>query len=280
MTPKRGAPVMVELMKRQSARARGTAPEGTDPYASPNQPGLLPAGQEPSNSGLEDPGEALNRHAVRGQQLQFWGVLIAAIVVLITLTAILAFRFGETTGRQEGVKFSDGGNGALTPVRPGTPGGGLTGTPDVLPQPVEPDGGASVRQFGPDGAQIGGGASGVTIETELRPGWNYLVVATLRRDDAEVSARFLAENGVPVRLIAVGSGRTSGGGGVDRRGEARKDSLWQVIVLRGIPPTEFSARRAERDELVRQIVGLGKAWRSRDRSVPTNFAEPFWDRID
>jgi hypothetical protein len=277
MTPKRGAPVMVELMRRQSARAGGTAPEGTDPYASPNQPGLLPAGQEPS---MEDPGEALNRHAVRGQQLQFWGILITAIVVLITLTAILAFRFGETTGRQDGAKFSDAGalggsssgQGVVPPVI--NPGDGQGGGGEAPAIPGEdPARGAS------SSTQLGG------FENDIRSGWNYLVVATLRREDAELSARFLAENGIPVKLIAVGAGRIAGTGGesrggVDRRGEARKDSLWQVVVLRGIPPTEFSARRAERDDLVQQIVGLGRTWRSRDRSAPTNFASPYWDRMD
>lgn len=235
---------------------------------------------------MEDPGEALNRHAVRGQQLQFWGVLITAIVVVITLTAILAFRFGETTGRQEGAKFSDGGASSRNGSQTQPTGAGAPGEQDgMAPGGSVPGDGSSLS--GP-GTQLGGGGG---FEADVRSGWNYLVVATLRREDAELSGRFLAENGIPVKLIAVGAGRIAAGGGgdsrggdlrsgVDRRGEARKDSLWQVVVLRGIPPTEFSARRAERDELVQQIVGLGRTWRSRDRSAPTNLASPYWDRMD
>jgi len=109
-----------------------------------------------------------------------------------------------------------------------------------------------------------GGPSGPAVQpgaaTELVPGMNYLVVATLkRREDALEAANYLQGKGL--RMAAV-----------------RERDDWVVLVLQGYDRSQFTAKERERRVLRERVQAAGRTWRAENKAAPTDFAQPFWRR--
>ncbi|MBL8757294.1 MAG: hypothetical protein JNK35_02550 [Phycisphaerae bacterium] len=130
-----------------------------------------------------------------------------------------------------------------SPVRPGP-------TPTPTPTPTPP-------------------ALPATVDT-LTPGYNYLVVATLMKADADEAAAYLNANGVPVAL------RTVSGKPIDPASPEANNVQWQVVVLKGYAPADLGRLSGERMALATKVQSLGRRWKAENKRAPTDFAQVYW----
>lgn len=263
VTRKRGAPVLIELITRPSGPSVGGSPA-----AQPMTGGVGRGGSSVSNP--DNWGGALSRGGGDGRSdLRLPAMLIGAGIVVVVIAAIMGYQLGQKKERQDVAERNAAGSG---PSQPGT---GAT-VPPLGPGVVDPlNGGAS----DPNSAMGGGVIKSPPLapvpapaDAGLQDGWNYLVVATLRRSEAETAARYLADEGIPVQLVAAERG------GVDRGGSGANNGLWQLWVLRGVPSGEYSQRRSEREALETKVKMLGRTWKAQNRKAPTDFASTYWVR--
>ena len=194
-------------------------------------------------------------------------MLVGAGIVVVVVAAIIGFQLGQKKERQGWVDGNAAGNG---PSQNNTSGAGGTGGSVIAPPPTVND---PLNGTNPGGVTppVPAPAKQVT-DVGLQDGWNYLVVATLRRAEAEEAARYLVENEIPVQLVPYERG------GVDRGGGGANNARWQLWILRGVPPGAFSKTQAERDALKSKIEMLGRTWKAKNRQAPTDFAESYWQK--
>lgn len=215
-------------------------------------------------------GGALSRGGGDGRSdLRLPAMLIGAGIVVVVIAAIMGYQLGQKKERQDVAERNAAGSG------PAQPGSGAIAPPPG-PGVVDPlNGGA-----GDPNAAIGGGVIKpaplapvpAPADLTLQDGWNYLVVASLRRSEAVEAATYLKDNGIPVQLVAAERG------GVDRGAGGANNGLWQLWVLRGVPSGEYSQRRSEREALETKVKLLGRTWKAQNRKAPTDFASTFWVR--
>jgi hypothetical protein len=99
-------------------------------------------------------------------------------------------------------------------------------------------------------------------------------VAALRRSEAEQAAIFLKENGIAIQLVPAPGAK----GPVDQGGGGANNGLWQLWVLDGVSPGEYSQRRAQREALETKVKMLGRMWKAQNRKAPTDFSSQFWQK--
>jgi hypothetical protein len=180
---------------------------------------------------------------------------IAAVMVLVALTWVIAFQQGEGNaaaklklgGSEEPVApaitdpmLEADGRGAISP-RPTSQRPVSTNTTSTTSRrPVET-------------------ASGPVVAWEpgtdpREPAHNYLLIATVPYRDAEAMAQFLSEQGVPA-AAAPASDK------VDPKRAMANNDPHVVFPLKGVHSSEYSARQGERDALKARVEQIGKLWR-------------------
>jgi hypothetical protein len=202
-------------------------------------------------------------------------LLIGAGIIVVVIAAIVGYQIGNKKERDNWAKNNAGGSGPAQ-----SPAGGNTPTPPAtgVIDPLNGGGNGGTLPLDPNAAAGGGvikppiPAPAPTTEAGLQDGWNYLVVATLRRTEAEEAARYLNDNQIPVQLVPYKTG------GVDRGGGDANNGRWQLWILRGVPPGAFSKTQTERDALKSKIEMLGRTWKAKNRQAPTDFAEAYWQK--
>ncbi|MDP1661078.1 MAG: hypothetical protein Q8L55_04105 [Phycisphaerales bacterium] len=264
MNRKRGAPVLIELIARPSGPSIGGPP------ATPSD------GAGRGGSAVSNPanwGGAADRPAGRGdglirRDLRLPAMLIGGGIVVVVFAAIIGYQLGQKKERQGWANDNAGGSG---PGQSGSPVAPLAGPGvrdplnegGIAPSPNAAGGAGFVRPLVPNPGQP-------VTEMGLQDGWNYLVVATLRRADAEEAATYLKDNGVPVQLVPYKNA------GVDRGGGDANNGRWQLWILRGVPRGEYSKSQPERDALKSKVEMLGRTWKAKNRQAPTDFSGSFW----
>jgi hypothetical protein len=209
--------------------------------------------------------------------------ILGAAVVLIALVAWISYAVGRRTeGREWAKQHGNSTNPANTssgsgedtssqanPNRdPSKPKPGELGGP-ALGINNEPDNNTrSQTQNQNENPDRTSPTSDLASITELTPGWNYLVVATLGREDAEAAARRLAANGIPVQLVRDKSRRSSG----------IQAEQWEVFVLQGYESGRFGETARQRANLANKVRAVGRAWKAEVRLAPTDFSDVFWKK--
>ena len=274
---KRGAPVLIELISRPNGPSVGGSPAAA--YPSPAESGTR-GGHPVSNP--ENWGAASSRSGggAGRKDLRLPALLIGAGIVVVVVAAIIGYQLGQKKEKQDWAQNNSGtgGGGGGGGPQPG----GTGGTPNLNGSGVvDPlNGGGGVGKPDPNAAAGGGVIKPAPVPAlnpyELRDGWNYLVVATLRRSEAEEAATYLKDNRIPIQLVA--AEKAGGGGGVDRGAAAANNGLWQLWVLEGVPSGEYSQRRTEREALETKVKMLGRTWKAQNRKAPTDFGSTYWVR--
>ncbi len=209
-----------------------------------------------------------------------WLYAAAAGVVVLSLVWVVAFKVGESSGQREGnervARLVQGGGGGENGTKPTTGAGSAVVAPDPLlrtekapvvgarlqaPPPVPP---ASVPITGAAARTDSGAVLG------FQAGLNYLVVATLRKADADEAAKYLSGQGLAVMILPER--------GIDANSAQASGVSWEVLILRGYS-SPLSATQAERDALEAQVKSLGRRWKAENRKAPTDFAQVFWKRF-
>lgn len=223
----------------------------------------------------------------RGVPAGIW-YAVAGVLIVSVLVWWLAFNMGHARGRGEGEQLvrqmaGDDAKGLTTlrdplqttqPVTkpgPATDAAELPKAPDPTPTKAAP----------PPSTRPTTAPTTDAAVTTLQPGFNYLVVATLMRKDAEEAAAYLKANGLDTAMVAVGGGGGATGktgGGVDPKGNPAKDDRlqYEVLVLRGLSSARVRAGDAEIGRLETQVKNLGRKWKAENRRAPTDFAQTFW----
>ena len=87
---------------------------------------------------------------------------------------------------------------------------------------------------------------------------NYLIAATLPRDEGEKAAQFLASRGLEIALVPV-----------DNQG-----SRWVVVVLQGVAAKDLGGPAAR--NLEQRLQSLGREYKQ--MKGPTVFNDPWWKK--
>ncbi|MFN0010999.1 MAG: hypothetical protein ACKVS8_05070 [Phycisphaerales bacterium] len=204
-----------------------------------------------------------------------WLYAAAAGVVVLSLVWVVAFKVGESSGVREGnervARLVQGGGGAENAGKTTTGAGSAIVATDPLlrtekapapaPTPAPP---VNV----PVPATVKTSESGAVLG--FQAGLNYLVVATLRRADADEAAKYLSAQGLAVMILPER--------GIDPNSAQAASVSWEVLILRGYS-SPLSATQAERDALEAQVKSLGRRWKAENRKAPTDFAQVFWKRF-
>lgn len=204
-------------------------------------------------------------------------MLIGAGVIVVVVAAIIGYQLGQKKEKQDWALNNAGSPSAAQP------GPGATPNPSGVADPLNGTG-SGTGQVDPNAAAGGGvikpaPTAPAVVETTLRDGWNYLVVASLRRAEAEEAATYLKDSGLGLGVQLVPAERGGGGGGgVDRDSSGANNGLWQLWILKGIPSGEYSARRTEREALETKVKMLGRTWKAQNRKAPTDFSSTYWVR--
>lgn len=286
----------------ESARATSAAPApAVEPKPVAHVGTFAPQGsQTPPTAAAHPPAPATGFQPWSADQVQRrasallgrspW-ILVAAIVGTALVVWILAYSLGLSAGKADGdrrvadvsARYAppseplDPGRAGDPPQRsdppanpdqsrksdntpPGGGSGSSTPAPKPSPSPVKP---------GPTPAPEPPPALPSTVDT-LTPGYNYLVVATLMKADADEAAAYLTANGVPVTL------RTVSGKPIDPASPEANNVQWQVVVLKGYAPADLGRLSGERMALATKVQSLGRRWKAENKRAPTDFAQVYW----
>lgn len=278
MARKRGAPVLIELMKSGSNSPSENAPQLRfapieQIEAKPNvQSGQTLVGgmAMPPRSGKGGPPIGLSWLSQLAKiPLVMWYVILAVLVVSVS-GYLLGFTKGKSTKdetdmqRRAKVLLADGPQTAPAIPQPGSEFNGNGG----VTTPITPNSSGVATDVG----RAANPAANLAVVTpasnepdaQLQVGMNYLICGVFKRqDDADKSAAFLISKGIPAVIIPARefSGATSS-----------KDFM--VLIKRGYTREKYSV-----SGLREKVQGLGRLWRAEDRRAPTDFAQPYWDKF-
>ncbi len=269
---KRGAPVLIELLKNRSTRVERPVAHEVPVRHTPS----VDVEPKPRSFAAGFPG-------ARSQN--FW-FLVAAAIALISIVSIAAYMLGTNKGESDATRKLIGQPDAPRmdqiqppPIAPDPLGGGDTPkqgnvkpTPvlPVVPQPAKslprlktPNGDFEIVFDNPDAGPS--------------PGLNYLAVGTLYEKDAKDACEYLSRKGVPCFLWPETRKDASGKPvKVDPNVPAAKNGRWVVYVLKGAERPFSSEFRPTKDALERLIMDLGARWKQENRLAPTKFDQPLW----
>lgn len=272
MTRKRGAPVLVELIKKYPGDAQGERGTSTiAPYPAqeiPRPPMSADA------AGLADSAVwGAARRLVNRRDARWWLLGASALIVVGVAALWIGHAAGKKSGSQEWAMREANLPPPLDPVTEGnTPrstngvqaGPGEPGS--ALNQPVTPGSG----QAPPGSAQSSPNAPQSPTFDAFETGKNYLLVATLPYEEAREVGEFLGGKGYGAKLIPRGK--------MDIGTAAAKNALCEVIILRGFASDEFKAREKERTDLMLRIKRVGRLWKAENRRAPSDFADALWKK--
>ncbi len=204
-----------------------------------------------------------------GLFVSYSGLAIAAgaAALLLILVAVVSYRSGAEDEKNQ-----------LLAERTQTP--PTKPADDHTPDPAETVGGTArvpeqpnSRDAGNDATSSGGSALPVLGEDPRERGHNYLVVATLFRQDATAAAQFLTDSGVPCVVVAP-EGKSPDSLLQDRR------SNWLVVARQGFSTEEYKlpSSQTRRADLERRVKQIGRRWKQ-DKKGSTDFADSFWDKF-
>ncbi len=231
--------------------------------AYPNDAASTPSARELLARGDELLGEGWRR----------WMVFAAAAVVVLLVGYVLGhFVRGREADRREAEIVGRFGPGeqVTDPLKTGaSPNGGGSdsghqGKPEVRPSP----GGSGNQAPSPAPSPVPPRPE--PLSDSLKPGNNYLIVATLMRKEAEEAAQFLSSNKVPAVLV------TASGKAIDPSSPEANNVQWMVVVLRGYSQAEYKAQDVERRDLMNKVQLLGRKWKSENKRAPTDFGQVYW----
>lgn len=208
-----------------------------------------------------------------------WLYAAAAGVVMLSLVWVAAFKMGEATGRRDG----DDKVRRLVQGEPGARQAGAGAVADPLAVPAKPPAASpapptarSAEQPRLSDAQTAATPAAKPLPQSgsavvgFQPGLNYLVVATLRKADADEAAKYLSGQGLPMMILPER--------GIDPASSQANNASWEVLVLNGYS-SPLSATQAERADLETKVKSLGRRWKAENRKAPTDFAQVFWKRF-
>ena len=211
-----------------------------------------------------------------------WLYVAAAGVVVLSLVWVAAFKVGEATGRRDGKELVSRlvqGESAAKHAGPGAvadplakpanapavaPSKGAAVPPRAEPLPQPETKAATTDTTAKPLPQAGAAVLG------FQPGLNYLVVATLRKADADEAAKYLSGQGLPMLILPER--------GIDPASSQANNVSWEVLVLNGYS-SPLSATQAERTDLETRVKSLGRRWKAENKKAPTDFAQVFWKRF-
>lgn len=274
---KRGAPVLIELLKNRPTRAERPVVYEPPPRAA------AATSVEPKPVSI--PGFA----SARSQN--FW-MLIAVGAALLVIISIAAYMFGSTRGESSAARKLLGNQPApdMNQLQP----------PPVAPDPLNstnPKAGNQDGQAGPSGGtpkppvpapakalprmKTPNGDFEVVFDDPdagPTPGLNYMAVATLNYKDAYDAWDYLyLKKGMPCFLWPEPRKDASGKPiRVDPSSPAAKNGRWVVYVLKGAERPLSTEFRPTKDALERLIMDLGARWKQENRQAPTRFDQPHW----
>ncbi len=285
MARKRGAPVLIELMKTGAdSAAAEEAPQlrlapmeqiEAKPSSQTGQTGQTLVGgmAMPPRSGKGGPLLGMNWLAQLAKiPPVMWYVMTAVIVV-----SAAGYWFGFTNGKstkaetdeQRRAKELVAAGPQTVPILPqgGAEQAGQGGV-GTVPQPATPGLGGIEPVPGrtPGAAVIPTVATPATNEpdAQLQVGLNYLICGVFKRqEDADKSAAYLVSKGLPAVIVPA----------KEFSGSASSKDL-MVLIKRGYSREKYSS-----SGLREKVQGLGRLWRAEDKRAPTDFAQPYWDKF-
>lgn len=112
-------------------------------------------------------------------------------------------------------------------------------------------------------------SAGAAVTDPRQSGLNYLVLVgsrhALEQDEALALVDFMVAGGIEVYAVPVDSGA---------RG-ANNPPRYLMVAATGVPGSEFSSRRAERQKLQSDAQSLGRRWQEQ-MGGSTRFEKPLW----
>jgi hypothetical protein len=282
MARKRGAPVLVELIKRSPTGAPSAA-DSVAPFVTSHAPPPPQPGDPRAAPGLAESAAWSRASSIaRRNDLRLWALGLSGVIVLTVVGLWLGFRMGRRSGVDEwarslpqeatpawpsGTAQPAGADGFSEPNRR------ISTLPDSDPsgptvQTPARTGASSSQPPSPKPAQT---STAPLPEEDFIPGHNYLVVATLPFKEATEVGEFLASKGLAAKLIPRGR--------VDLESAQTKNLPCEVIVLRGFAPEEFSSRAKEREQLMTRVKRLGRLWKAENRRAASDFADAWFKKF-
>ncbi len=272
--PRAPAPPPAPLFEPQTARSAVAAPSATS-SAPPASVEAKPA----SDSGpafspwSADQVERRGRELTSGNLPEWtrspW-VLVAAVLVVALIVWWIAYSLGQSAGTREGDRrVADVKAQYDPPTEPLNP-APVNPAPQPQPRPAEPPRKPAVAPPPVNPSPQPQGKPEPATVTTLTAGYNYLVVATLMKKDADEAAEYLQKNDVPVVL------RTVSGKVIDPASPEANNVQWQVVVLKGYAPADLGRLSGERMALATRVQSLGRKWKAENKRAPTDFAQVFW----
>jgi len=285
MARKRGAPVLIELMKTGvDSSAAADAPQLR--LAPMEQIEAKPSGQTgqilvggmamPPRSGKGGPLLSTNWLAQLAKiPPVMWYVMTAVIVV-----SAVGYWFGFTNGKSTKAETDEqrratelvAAGPQTAPILPQGNSGqigqsgqsGLGAVPQVTALGLVGVDPVPGRTPGPLVISTVSTTAGNEPDAELQVGMNYLICGVFKRqDDADKSAAYLVSKGLPAVII----------GAREFSGSASSKDL-MVLIKRG-----YSREKYGSSGLREKVQGLGRLWRAEDKRAPTDFAQPYWDKF-
>ncbi|MGD9688903.1 MAG: hypothetical protein AB7K52_01895 [Phycisphaerales bacterium] len=282
MYRKRGAPVFLELMADRARPVTVRPPQAPPPPPAPLFEGRGSSVAEVESKPVSVPPAPMSAQDIeeRGTDLlggspRVW-LYVAGAAVLAVVVWVVAYTSGkkavmEDAERQKyelAAKYA--GEGMTDPLDNPSPGVGAGPAAGVGERTND------ARVPGVNGAAPAGTATRTVkaaepvAATKIEAGYNYLVVATLMRGDAEAAAEYLGKNGLPIAFVSSG-GRPIDPGAVDAN-----NGPWMVVVVKGYTSAEFRRSDAEREALVTRVQSLGRTWKAENRRAPSDFSQVYW----
>lgn len=269
MIRKRGAPVLVELIKRSPTGVPSSA-ESVAPYATRETPRIPTTTGSLADSASWSPASRRAR-----QNLMMWAIWVSAAIVVLVLGLWIGNYRGKKTSDQHWADKLSSPSG-LAQGQGGTPPPNVRTNliRDPLDQPALPPSGEAggsmppANRLNPNNTPT---STDIPVVTEIQAGWNYLVVATLPWKEAVEAAQYLARGGYPASVVP--KNRVDPG-----RAEANNTPC-EVVLLSGYAPGEYREAQKDREALMTKVKGLGRRWRADNRRAPSDFSDAFWKKF-
>jgi hypothetical protein len=304
---KRGAPVLVELMKGRAADPVGAPrPAATTPIP-PTLTGQIPTARadtiDSAAAGLSGLGtQSLGGAGGSSGGAKWWfqpWYLVSAAALLVLIVWGIAYSAGRSAGQRAGderIRQVVGGVGGVAGA--GTESAPRGGVSDPLagstPPPVAPGPTTALppptRPTAPPGQTAGRPADTTgtappqgTPPTSTPPTVPPAAGAGLPPVSAGVATTLQAGLNYLVVADLAKDDAEAAAAYLNSRGVPTalvpQRSTVQVVVLRGYPGEVFAERKPERAQIEALVKRLGREWRLENRRAPTDFAQIFWAKL-
>lgn len=269
---------------RPAESGRGPFTISIEPKSAPQLAGGPEAENEGEHESMEGGGGA-GRLGMSPQRVFMWVAAVMFLVVIVWYTASWRARSETERQKQEEVRRQHQADldqaaavaaalGGASPAGGNAPAGGNTTSggekKPVNPKPPNPEA-AKKPEAKPSSGSSALAPSSIAIE-RLEKGYNYLIVATLMRKDADEAAKYLTDQGVPIAVVP-----SSDIDPADPRTN-NPSFQWWVMVLRGYSGAEYGKSQTERTAIDQKVKKLGRAWKIENKRAPNDFSQGFWSK--